>query len=153
MYTELFRRLITYFKPYKMRILIAIFGMMMVGLSDAALAYLVKPVMNDVFIKTDLKMLRLIPLAIIGLFLFKGIFRYSQSYLIRYVGQRVIMDIRDRMYEHYQRLSLDYFAANQTGAMMSRITNDITSMQQCLPLAVDLIRHPFTLAALIGVAF
>lgn len=153
MYIELFKRLITYFKPYKTRIFIAIFGMMMVGLSDAALAYLVKPVLNDVFIKTDLKMLRLIPLIIIGLFLFKGIFRYGQSYLIRYVGQRVIMDIRDRMYEHYQRLSFDYFAAHQTGAMMSRITNDITSMQQSLPLAVDLIRQPFTLAALIGVAF
>lgn len=142
-----------YFRPYKVRIFIAIFGMIMVGLSDAALAYLVKPVLNDVFIKTDLKMLKLIPLAIVGLFLFKGIFRYFQSYLIRYVGQRVIMDIRDRMYEHYQRLSLDYFAANQTGTMMSRITNDITSMQQSLPLAVDLIRQPFTLAALIGVAF
>lgn len=127
--------------------------MLMVGLSDAALAYLVKPVLNDVFIKTDLRMLRLVPIAIVGLYLFKGIFRYAQSYLIRYVGQRVIMDIRNRMYEHYQKLSMDYFAANRTGAMMSRITNDINSMQQALPVAVDLIRQPFTLIGLMAVAF
>ncbi|MDO8444773.1 MAG: lipid A export permease/ATP-binding protein MsbA [Deltaproteobacteria bacterium] len=153
MYIELFKRITIYFKPYKVRIAIAVFGMMMVGLSDAALAYLVKPVLDDVFMKTDMRMLTLVPLAIVGLYLFKGIFRYYQAYLMKYVGQGVIKDIRNRMYEHYQRLSLDYFAANQTGAMMSRITNDITSMQQALPVTVDLIRQPFTLIGLIAVAF
>lgn len=153
LYIELFKRITIYFKPYKVRIAIAVFGMMMVGLSDAALAYLVKPVLDDVFMKTDMRMLTLVPLAIVGLYLFKGIFRYYQAYLMKYVGQGVIKDIRNRMYEHYQRLSLDYFAANQTGAMMSRITNDITSMQQALPVTVDLIRQPFTLIGLIAVAF
>jgi subfamily B ATP-binding cassette protein MsbA len=127
--------------------------MIIVALSDAVLAYIVKPVLNDVFIKTDVKMLAIVPVALVLLYLIKGIFRYIQSYLMRYVGQRVIMDIRNRMYEHYQRLSLDYFAANQTGAMMSRITNDIIAMQNALPVATDLIRQPFTLIGLIGVAF
>jgi subfamily B ATP-binding cassette protein MsbA len=153
LYIGLFKRIATYFKPYKFRISIAVVSMMVVGLSDAALAYLVKPVLNDVFMKTDMTMLRLIPAALVILYLLKGIFRYAQAYLMKYVGQRVIMDIRNRMYEHYQRLSLDYFTANQTGAMMSRITNDITSMQQALPVAVDLIRQPFTLIGLIAVAF
>lgn len=127
--------------------------MMMVGLSDAALAYLVKPVMDNVFMKTNMRMLVLVPVAIVLLYFFKGVFRYTQGYLMKYVGQRVIMDIRNRMYEHYQRLSLDYYTANQTGAMMSRITNDINSMQQALPVAVDLIRQPFTLMGLMAVAF
>lgn len=153
MYIELFKRITTYFRPYKVRIAVAIFGMLVVGLSDAALAYLVKPVLNDVFMKTDMRMLTFIPVAIVGLYLFKGIFRYYQSYLMKYVGQSVIMDIRNRLYEHYQRLSMDYFASSQTGAMMSRITNDISSMQQALPVAVDLVRQPFTLVGLIAVAF
>ena len=153
LYIKLFKRIFTYFSPYKVRIFIAIAGMIIVALSDAALAYIVKPVLNDVFIKTDLKMLAIVPAALVLLYLIKGIFRYIQSYLMRYVGQRVIMDIRNRMYEHYQRLSLDYFAANQTGAMMSRITNDIIAMQNALPVATDLIRQPFTLIGLIGVAF
>lgn len=153
MYIELFKRIFAYFKPYKVRIFISIAGMIIVALSDAGLAYLVKPVLNDVFIKTDMKMLLLIPVAIVGLYLFKGVFRYVHSYLMGYVGQRVIMDIRNSMYEHYQRLSLDYFAANQTGAMMSRITNDINSMQQALPVAMDLVRQPFTLIGLVAIAF
>ena len=153
MYIELFKRITTYFRPYKLRIFLAILSTMMTGLSDAALAYLVKPILNDVFIKTDMRMLRFVCVALVGLYLLKGIFRYAQAYLMKYIGQRVIMDIRNRMYEQYQRLSLDYFTANQTGAMMSRITNDINSMQQTLPVAVDLIRQPFTLIGLIAVAF
>ncbi len=150
---QIFKRILSYFSPYKVRIFIAIAGMIIVALSDAALAYIVKPVLNDVFIKTDVKMLAIVPVALVFLYLFKGIFRYIQAYLMGYVGQRVIMDIRNRMYEHYQRLSLDYFAANQTGAMMSRITNDIIAMQHALPVATDLVRQPFTLVGLIGVAF
>jgi len=153
LYIELFKRITTYFRPYKLRIFLAILSTMMTGLSDAALAYLVKPILNDVFIKTDMRMLRFVCVALVGLYLLKGIFRYAQAYLMKYIGQRVIMDIRNRMYEQYQRLSLDYFTANQTGAMMSRITNDINSMQQTLPVAVDLIRQPFTLIGLIAVAF
>ena len=150
---QIFKRILSYFSPYKVRIFIAIAGMIIVALSDAALAYIVKPVLNDVFIKTDVKMLAIVPVALVLLYLFKGIFRYIQAYLMGYVGQRVIMDIRNRMYEHYQRLSLDYFATNQTGAMMSRITNDIIAMQNTLPVATDLVRQPFTLIGLIGVAF
>lgn len=153
MYIVIFKRLLVFFKPYKSKIFIAILGMIMVGLSDAALAYLVKPVLDDVFLKTDKRMLTLVPLALIGIYFIKGVFRYLHSYLMKYVGQRVIMDIRNMMYEHYQRLSLDYFTSNRTGAMMSRITNDINSMQQALPVAVDLIRQPFTLIALLSVAF
>lgn len=150
---QIFKRILSYFSPYKVRIFIAIAGMIIVALSDAALAYIVKPVLNEVFIKIDVKMLAIVPVALVFLYLFKGIFRYIQAYLMGYVGQRVIMDIRNRMYEHYQRLSLDYFAANQTGAMMSRITNDIIAMQHALPVATDLVRQPFTLIGLIAVAF
>lgn len=153
MYIELSKRIFTYIKPYKNRIFIAIFGMVIVALADAGLAYLVKPVLNDVFLKTDKKMLKIVPLALIGLYFLKGVFRYVQVYLMGSVGQRVIMDIRNKMYEHFQRLSFDYFSANQTGAMMSRITNDIISMQHSLPVAIDLIRQPFTLIGLIAVAF
>lgn len=153
MYIELFKRIATYFKPYKVSISVSVVSMIVVALSDAGLAYLVKPVLNDVFVKTDKTMLKMIPLALVGLYLLKGVFRYLQVYLMGSVGQKVIMDIRNRMYEHYQRLSFDYFSANQTGTMMSRITNDIISMQHSLPVAIDLIRQPFTLIGLIAVAF
>lgn len=153
MYITLIKRIFEYFKPYKVSIAISAASMIVVALTDAGLAYLVKPVLNDVFVKTDKTMLKMVPLALVGLYMFKGVFRYIQVYLMGSVGQRVIMDIRNRMYEHYQRLSFDYFSANQTGTMMSRITNDIISMQHSLPVAIDLIRQPFTLVGLISVAF
>lgn len=145
-------RLLSYFKPYKGKIIIAIICMLVMAASDATLAYLVKPVLNDVFIRTDKDMLKFIPIALVLLYLVKGIFRYTHAFIMKYVAQKVIMDIRNRMFEHYQRLSLDYFAANQTGAMMSRITSDIISMQSALDVTVQFIRQPFTLIGLMAVA-
>lgn len=152
MHKEPLYRLLGYFRPYKGKIVIAITCMMVMALSDATLAYLVKPVLNDVFIRTDKDMLRFIPIALVLLYLIKGIFRYTHAFIMKYVAQRVIMDIRNRMFEHYQSLSLDYFAANQTGAMMSRITSDIISMQSALDVMVQFVRQPFTLIGLMAVA-
>src|SRR5512139_1631329 len=105
---ELYRRLLQFVRPYWKRLAGAMVCMLMVSAATSASAFLVKPVLDDVFFKKDLVMLQLIPLAIVGLFLLKGVFDYGQSYLMSYVGQRIITDLREKIYHHLHSLSLPF---------------------------------------------
>ena len=128
--------------------------MVFVSAATAGSAFLVKPVLDEVFFKKDLTMLRLIPLAIIGIFILKGIFDYGQAYLMSYVGQKIIADLREKIYNHVQSLSLSFFTKNPTGTLMSRILNDVGMVQGAVTDAVTgLLKDVFTLIGLVGVIF
>ena len=128
--------------------------MLFFSAATAASAFLVKPVLDDVFFKKDLVMLKLIPLAIIGIFILKGLFDYGQSYLMSYVGQRIIADLREKIYNHLQSLSLSFFTRNPTGILMSRITNDVNLVQGAVTDAVTgLLKDVFTIVGLVSVIF
>ncbi|MBI5968080.1 MAG: lipid A export permease/ATP-binding protein MsbA [Deltaproteobacteria bacterium] len=151
---NLYRRLLQFVKPYWTRLAAAMVCMLFVSASTAASAFLVKPVLDDVFFKKDLTMLKLIPLAIVGLFLLKGFFDYGQAYLMSHVGQRIIADLREKIYSHLQSLSLSFFTRNPTGVLMSRITNDVTLVQGAVTDAVTgLLKDFFTIIGLVGVIF
>src|SRR5512136_2232490 len=96
----LYRRLLELIKPYLTKVILAMVCMAFVSLFTAAQAYLVQPALDDVFLKKDEKMLFLLPFAIIALFLAKGVFNYGQSYLMNFVGLRIIADMRERLYDH-----------------------------------------------------
>jgi len=128
--------------------------MVFVSAATAGSAFLVKPVLDEVFFKKDLAMLKLIPLAIIGIFILKGIFDYGQAYLMSYVGQKIIADLREKIYNHVQSLSLSFFTKNPTGTLMSRILNDVGMVQGAVTDAVTgLLKDVFTLIGLVGVIF
>jgi len=151
---NLYRRLLQFVKPYWTRLAAAMVCMLFVSAATAASAFLVKPVLDDVFFKKDLTMLKLIPLAIVGLFLLKGFFDYGQAYLMSYVGQRIIADLREKIYNHLQSLSLSFFTRNPTGVLMSRITNDVSLVQGAVTDAVTgLLKDFFTIIGLVAVIF
>ena len=132
----------------------AMICMLFVSAATSASAFLVKPVLDDVFFKKDLTMLKLIPLAIVGIFLLKGVFDYGQAYLMSHVGQRIIADLREKIYNHLQSLSLSCFTRNPTGVLMSRITNDVSMVQGAVTDAVTgLLKDLFTIIGLVGVVF
>jgi subfamily B ATP-binding cassette protein MsbA len=140
-------------------------------------AYLVKPVFNgvfdkkmeippfvmniiitlhleDLFLKKGMEMLRLLPIVIVLLFLLKGIFNYGQSYLMNFVGLRIIADIREKLYNHLQILSLSFFTKTPTGILISRITNDVNLIQGAVSNTIaGLFKDVFTIFGLIVVAF
>ncbi len=148
----LYRRLLQFVKPYWRRLAGAMVCMLMVSAATSASAFLVKPVLDDIFFKKDLFMLKLLPFAIIALFLAKGIFDYGQSYLMSYVGQKIIADLREKIYNHLQSLSLSFFTRHPTGVLISRITNDVNLVQGAVSEAVTgLIKDFFTIIGLIGV--
>jgi len=151
---NLYRRLLEFVKPYWRRLAGAMVCMLMVSGATSASAFLVKPVLDDIFFKKDLFMLKLLPFAIIALFLIKGIFDYGQSYLMSYVGQRIIADLREKIYNHLQSLSLSFFTRHPTGVLMSRIINDVNLVQGAVSEAVTgLIKDFFTILGLVVVVF
>jgi subfamily B ATP-binding cassette protein MsbA len=110
--------------------------------------------LEGLFLKKGMEMLRLLPIVIILLFLLKGIFNYGQSYLMNFVGLRVIADIREKLYNHLQILSLSFFTKTPTGILISRITNDVNLIQGAVSNTIaGLFKDAFTIFGLIIVAF
>jgi subfamily B ATP-binding cassette protein MsbA len=91
---------------------------------DGLIAWLVKPVMDGIFIRRDLAMLRVLPLLVLGVYLAKGAGRYGQSYLMAAVGERVIAAVRRDLYVHLQVMPLAFFHARHSADLMSRIVVD-----------------------------
>jgi ATP-binding cassette, subfamily B, bacterial MsbA len=150
----LYRRLLELIKPYRTKVVLAMICMAFVSLLTAGQAYLVQPALDDVFMKKDEKMLFLLPIAIILLFLVKGVFNYGQAYLMNFIGLRIIADMRERLYNHLQNLSLSFFTKTSTGIIISRITNDVNLIQASVSNAITgLLKDVFTIIGLIGVIF
>lgn len=121
-----------YYKNYKKEFFLAFIGMLFVSLSTAATAYLVKPVLDKIFIEKNETMLYLLPIAIILAYLFKGIGAVLQQYYISYIGEDIVRKIRDKFLSHIMNLDLDYFKKTHSGELVSRILNDINRIQNAI---------------------
>jgi subfamily B ATP-binding cassette protein MsbA len=110
--------------------------------------------LEDVLLKRGMEMLRLLPFILILLFLLKGFFNYGQYYFMNFVGQRIIADIREKLYNHLQTLSLPFFTKTPTGVIISRITSDVTLIQGAVSsAAAGIFKDIFTFFGLVVVAF
>ncbi len=150
----LVNRLLAQVRPYWGRLAVAMVMMILVSAATSGMAYMVKPVMDDIFVARDRTMLYLVPLVVIILYVVKGGCSYGQSYLMQYVGQRIITQYRIDLYAHLQKLSLSYYDRVPTGELMSRITNDVNQIQGAVSSVVTgLLRELFTVFGLIVVLF
>ena len=148
----IYRRMLLYVRPYTMRLLLAMLFMVIVSSFRGAIAFLVKPALDEIFINKDTTRLTIIPLLVLGVYLIKGVCEFAQGYLMSGVGQRVIRDIRDHLYRHMQSLSLSFYMRHPTGVLMSRVTNDVGLMQGAVTEAVTgLIKDVFSALFLVGV--
>ncbi|MCG2765962.1 MAG: lipid A export permease/ATP-binding protein MsbA [Desulfarculaceae bacterium] len=146
------KRLLTMVRPYWKRLAGAMALMVLVGASTSAMAYLVKPVMDKIFVARDSDLLMLMPIGIIVLYTVKGLSSYGQTYLMQYVGQRIVTQFRIDLYAHLQRLSLSYYDRTPTGELMSRITNDVNQMQGAVSSVVTgVLKDMFTIVGLVAV--
>jgi len=128
--------------------------MLIVGLTTAGLAYIVKPALDEIFLKKNAAMLKWIPLSVIILYLLKGVASYGQTVLMNYIGLRIIADLRNALYRKIQMQSLSFFSRYPTGVLMSRITNDVGTIQSTVSDAItSLFKDSFTLLGLIFVIF
>ncbi len=148
---EIYKRLLTFLKPYRIRLLLAAVFMLLTSGMIAAQTYIVKPAFDKVLLNKDLKLLFLLPPAIIIVSILKGVASYGRDYFMGYVGQKVVNDIRDRLYSHATSLSFSYFTKTPTGVIISRIINDVNLVQGALTRAPSsLVQGLITMLALTG---
>lgn len=150
----MFKRMILLVKPYWSRLaLVAILSLIVSGMTGA-LAWLVKPALDEVFLGKDTTLLIILPIAVLGLFVARGCLAFFQAYLMLSVGAKVVRDIRNALYGHLLFLPINEFKKESSGAMLSRAINDAGQLQQFLAQAVkDMFISGTTVIVLIGVAF
>ena len=125
-------RALKYVKPYLFRGLCAAICTAIAAGGTAYLPWIIKDMVDQVLKEKNTEMLNYIVISIIVVFIIRGIAFYGQSYLMNYVGQRVIIDIRKAVFEKLQRLSLDFYDKNKTGTIMSYVTNDVNALQSAM---------------------
>jgi subfamily B ATP-binding cassette protein MsbA len=128
--------------------------MALVAASTATSAWLMKPVINDVFFEKNESLLWIISGAVFATFTIKGIANYGQSILMSYVGQRIITDTQHRLYAHLTCMELGFFHNMPTGNLISRFTIDINMMRVAVSNALTGFGKDFlSIIGLIGVMF
>ncbi|HNU86157.1 MAG TPA: lipid A export permease/ATP-binding protein MsbA [Syntrophales bacterium] len=151
---DLYKRLLSFSKSHAARFILAMFCMLVVGLSTAAAAYLVKPALDEIFLNKNQDTLLWIPIAILVIYLLKGLGSYGQTVLMSYIGHRIVADLRYNLYRHILLQPLAFFTRNPTGTLMSRITYDVNLVRDTVSEAVtSILKDTFTLLALIFVIF
>ena len=137
-----------------MRFILAVICMIIAGGLQSALPLIAKPAIDEIFVNKDIASLKWIPFAVIAIFLFKGLCNYGQAILMSSIGLRIVTNLRNQLYEQIQKQSLSFFADHPTGLLMSRITNDVQSVQTASAEAITaLVKDSFMLLGLVGVIF
>ena len=127
-----YKRLLQYMRPYVKQLILAIICIIMAAAANLYLPWIIKDMIDKVLAEKDMVMLNLICVGIVVVFLLRGIFYYGQSYLVSFIGQKVIIDVREVMFRKFQRMPMAYFDKHQTGETMSYITNDVAAIQTAL---------------------
>ena len=150
----LFKRLLKMSKQYYLRFIVAAVLMIIVAALQSALPLISKPAIDKIFVNKDVESLKWIPLLVIGIFFLRGICDYGRAIIMGSIGLSIVADLRNKLYEQIQKQSLSFFADHPTGLLMSRITNDVVSVQQATSEALtSLIKDSFMLLGLVGVIF
>ena len=124
-----FRRLFAFVRPYRTRLYIALVVIMIGSLLGLAGPYSLQFLIDAVFKDNNAVLLNQITLLLIGIFLLQSVFYFIRAYLLSFIGERVMADLRIRLFSHLQYLSLSFFNERRTGELVSRLTNDVTTVR------------------------
>lgn len=143
---NLYLRLLNYVRPYLLRLILAVLCTCLAAGCNLYLPWIIKDVVDKVLVQKDVRMLYLIAASIVVVFIIRGLFFYGQSYLMSWVGQRVVIDIRGAIFRKLQRLSMSFYDKNKTGTIMSYVTNDVAALQVAMvDKAVELVTEGLVL--------
>lgn len=128
----LYLRILSYIKPYMHRLIFAMFCTIMAAAGNLYIPWIIKDMIDEVLADKNGTMLNWTAASIIAIFVVRGLFWYGQNYLMSYVGQSVIIDIRAAVFKKLQRLSVSFYDKNKTGTIMSYVTNDVNALQSAM---------------------
>jgi ATP-binding cassette, subfamily B, bacterial MsbA len=151
---SIYRRLLKYARPHLGVFLIGVLGAILFAASNAALAYLVKKFLNGAFVVKNPSVLWEVPVGVVVLFTLRGIGDYVQSYYPSWVGRQVIKGLRHDVFSHYLRLPTAYLDSQQSGHLLSKLTNNIELVAAAATsAAISLISDSLTILALLITLF
>ncbi len=141
-----------YVRPYRARFLGGFACSGMVAILTGVYAWLARPVLDGIFIEKNEQLLMVLPLAILAVAAVKALFSYGVGYLMAYVGNRVVADIRQELFQQLMRMPIGFHDSNTSGRLVSRIVNDVGLMANAASSVVkDMFQNVLTFLAMVGV--
>jgi subfamily B ATP-binding cassette protein MsbA len=148
---EIVKRFWPYIKEYKLYYLLVVFGGLLILISTVGTAQIMKPMMDDMFIKKDKTMLYIIPFGLIAIYVTKAVGKYIQTVFMEYIGQSIVTRFREILLEKMIHLDMGFLYQNRSGELISRVTNDIARIQFFVSnMLPDMFRDLLTVIALVG---
>jgi subfamily B ATP-binding cassette protein MsbA len=148
---DIYKRYWPYIKGYKFHYAMVLIGIILTVTATAGTAHIMQPIMDNMFIKKDPKMLIFIPLLLIGIYVLKSLGRYLQSVYTNYIGLHIISRLREDLLEKIMHMDMQFLYINRSGELISRITNDLARVQYFVSsMLPELIRESITVVALVG---
>ncbi|HWP99477.1 MAG TPA: ABC transporter ATP-binding protein [Vicinamibacterales bacterium] len=139
-------------RPHRGRLAAALLAMVVHAAAAALLAYQVRPIFDQVL--PERERVGLTAALILGAYIAKGLASYASVYLMTDVGQRVVLELRSRLFRHLLDQSAAFFGRRSTGQLLSRVTNDVSQVQQAVSETIgDLLRESLALAGYTALLF
>ncbi|MEQ6342316.1 MAG: lipid A export permease/ATP-binding protein MsbA [Gammaproteobacteria bacterium] len=149
-----YRRLLGYARPYWKIFAISIIAMVILAATDTGFAALMKPMLDGSFVNKDPDTIRIIPLAIIGLFILRGVSGFLSSYGMTWVGRQVINNLRREMFEHMLRLPAGFYDKSSSGQLISKLVYDVEQVAEASTSVLTVVvRDTLTIAGLLAWMF
>ncbi len=154
MSSQLYKRLFRSLKPYLGRLYLAIFFSVTVGIIATSPVPIIQKTFDQIFVEKDYFMLKVIPLALVILYVIKAILTYAQNLIIFGISWELVVRFREKLFTHIHRLPFVFFENHETGQLMSRINNDVAIMQSTLTrLLKEFLQNSVMLIGLLGWVF
>ncbi len=151
---KLYRRLLSHVAPYRKTFLFSIFSMVILAATDPLIPALMQPLLNGAFIEKDQETIAMMPFLFVGLFSLRGLAAYVSNLSLNWVAYKVIMDLRQAMFERMIDFPTHYFDKNTSGSIISRFTYDVTQIKEASTNAVTtLVRDSISVVGLLAWMF
>ena len=146
-----YRRLLAYLRPHKGMFAVGVLGMTIFAATDAGWAAFVKFFLDGTFVDRDPRMVWIVPIALVGLFILRGLGDFLQTYCPGYVGRRIVKTLRGQIFDRYVHLPVAYFDTHASGALLSKLTYNTEQVANATTESVTVfVRDSLTIAGLIG---
>ena len=151
---ELYVRLLQYVRPYWRVFALSILGMMLTAATEPLFPALMQPLLDGSFVKKDTSSPYLIPAAIIGIFLVRGVLSYLGSYTLAWVSNHIVLDLRNAMFRRLLQLPVRYYDNQSSGALISKIAYDVSGVTSAATSVLTvLVRDSITVVGLLAWLF
>jgi len=147
---QIYLRLMNYVAPYWLVFTVVLLGMVLMAITDSMLPALIKPMLDDVIVNKNQESMQLIPLAIIVLFVVRGVASYIGGHAINWVSNTLIVDLRTAMFEKLLTLSPRYYVDQTSKSLISKLTSEVTQVtRDAANVVTILVKDTLTIVGLL----